>query len=85
MFAAEATGIALALDYYRHMDPVKHDVVFYSDSMSCLQATEGEDTKNPLICHIMNVLWALSDKAHVSASAGCQAIAASRPIRQWTS
>ena len=34
-FAAEATAITLALDYYRHMDPVKHDVVFYSDSMSC--------------------------------------------------
>ena len=61
-FAAEARAIALALDYYRHMDPVKHDVVFYSDLMSCLQAIEGEDTKNPLICHIMNVLWALSDK-----------------------
>ena len=29
IFAAEATAIALALDYYRHMDPVKQDVVFY--------------------------------------------------------
>ena len=36
--------------------------VFYSDSMSCLQAIEGEDIENPLICHIMNLLWALSDK-----------------------
>ena len=62
IFAAEATAITLALDYYRHMDPVQHDVVFYSDSMSCLQAIEGEDTENPLICHIMNLLWALSDK-----------------------
>ena len=62
IFAAEATTITLALDYYRHMDPVQHHVVFYSDSMSCLQAIEGEDTKNPLICHIMNLLWALSDK-----------------------
>ena len=62
VFAAEATAITLALDYYRHMDPVKHDVVFYSDSMSCLLAIEGEDTENPLICHIMNLLWALSDK-----------------------
>ena len=25
-------------------------------------AIEGEDTENPLICHIMNLLWALSDK-----------------------
>ena len=62
IFAAEATAIILALDYYRHMDPVKHSVVFYSDSMSCLQAIEGGDTENPLICHIMNLLWAQSDK-----------------------
>ena len=44
------------------MDPVQHDVAVYSDSMSCLQAIESEDTENPLICHIMNLLWALSDK-----------------------
>ena len=60
IFAAEATAINLALDYSSY--PVKHDVVFYSDSMFCLQAIEGEDRTNPLICHIMNVLWALSDK-----------------------
>ena len=30
--------------------------------MSCLQATESEDTENLLICHIMNLLWALSNK-----------------------
>ena len=30
--------------------------------MSCLQAIEGEDTENPFICHIMNLLWLLSDK-----------------------
>ena len=30
--------------------------------MSCLQAIEGEDTKKPFICHIMNLLWSLSDK-----------------------
>ena len=62
VFAAEATAITLALDYYRHMEPVRHDVVIYSDSMSCLQAIEGEDTENPLICYIMNLLWLLSDK-----------------------
>ena len=28
IFAAEAKTITLALDYYRHMDPVKHGVVF---------------------------------------------------------
>ena len=62
IFAAEATAISLALNYYQHMDPVHHDVVVYSDSMSCLQAIEGEDTENPFICHIMNLLWSLSDE-----------------------
>ena len=61
-FAAEATAITLALNCYQHMDPVQHNVVIYSDSMSCLQGIEGEDTNNPLICQIMNLLWALSDK-----------------------
>ena len=62
ILTAEATAITLAQNYYRHMDPVQHDVVIYSDSMSCLQAIEGEDIDNPLIGHIMNLLWALSDK-----------------------
>ena len=62
IFAAEATAISLALNYYQHMGPVHHDVVVYSDSMSCLQAIEGEDTENPFICHIMNLLRSLSDK-----------------------
>ena len=43
------------------MEPVPHDVVVYSDSMSCLQAIESEDTENPLICYIMKLLWLLSD------------------------
>ena len=62
IFAAEATAISLALNYYQHMGPVHHDVVVYSDSMSCLQAIEGEDTENHFICHIMSLLWSLSDK-----------------------
>ena len=62
IFAAEATAITLAPDYYQHMEPVRHDVVVYSDSMSSLQAIEGKDTENPLICYIMNLLWLLSDK-----------------------
>ena len=62
IFAAEATATTLALEYYRHIDPVQHDGVFYSDSMSCLQAIEGEITEIPLICHIMNLLLRLSDK-----------------------
>ena len=62
IFAAEATVITPALDYYQYMDPVQYDVVFYSDSLSCLQAIESEDTEKPLICNIMNLLWALCDK-----------------------
>ena len=62
IFAAEASAISPTLNYYQHMGPVHHDVVVYSDSMSCLQAIEGEDTENPFICHIMNLLWSLSDK-----------------------
>ena len=61
-FAAEATAITLALDYYRHMEPVRNYVVVYSDSISCLQAIEGEDTENPLIFYIMNLLGILNDK-----------------------
>ena len=34
--------------------------------MSCLQAIEGEDTENPFICHIMNLLWLLSDRGTCS-------------------
>ena len=62
IFATEATAITLALDYYQYMDPVQHDVVVYSGSMSCLHAIEGEDTEN-LIRRIMNLLLVLSDKA----------------------
>ena len=62
IFAAEATAITLALNYYRHMDPVQHNDIIYSYSLSCLQAIEGEDTDNPLICQIANLLWPMSDK-----------------------
>ena len=62
IFAAEATAISLALNYYQHIGPVHHGVVVYSDSMSCLQAIEGEDTENLFICHITSLLRLLSDK-----------------------
>ena len=48
------------MDDYWHMGHVKCDGVVKSDSMSCLQAIEGKDTKNHLSCHIMNLLWTLS-------------------------
>ena len=57
----EAAAISLTLNYYRHIGPV-HGVVVYSDSMSCLQAIEDEDTEIPLTCHIMNLFWLLSDR-----------------------
>ena len=55
-----------------HMGPVHHDLVVYSESISCLQAIECKDDENPFICHIMDLLWLLSDraKAHVFDSAG---------------
>ena len=62
IFSAEATAITLALDYYNAMPAVRHDVVIYSDSLSCLQAIQGEDTEHPLLCRIMNLLWKLNDK-----------------------
>ena len=84
IFAAEATAISLALNYYQHMGPVHHDVVVYSDSMSCLQAIEGEDTENPFICHIMNLLWSLSDLGTCFVSAGYQATVALTEMKEWT-
>ena len=62
IIAAEATAITLALNNHRHMESVQQDVIIYFDSMSCLQTIKGEDTDNPLIYDIMNLLWALSDK-----------------------
>ena len=62
IFSAEAIAIILALDYYNAMPAVRHDVVIYSDSLSCLQAIQGEDTEHPLLCRIMNLLWKLNDK-----------------------
>ena len=68
IFVAEATAITLALNYYRYMVPVQHDVV-YSDLMSHLQTIGDEDTENHFICHIMNLFCLLSNK-HTYGSAG---------------
>ena len=51
-----ATAVSMALNYYEHMGPAHHDVVVYFDSMSCLQAIEGEYTENRFICLIVNLL-----------------------------
>ena len=60
----ERVGAAAVINrhFQRHMGPVHRNVIVYSDSMSCLQAIEGEDTENPFICHIMNLLWLLNVK-----------------------
>ena len=62
IFAAGVTAITLALNCYRYIGPVHANVIIYSDSKPCLQAIECEDTENPFIRHIMNLLWLLSDK-----------------------
>ena len=77
IFAAEATATSLALNSYQHMGPVNHDVVVYSDSMSCLQAIEGEDTENPFICHIMNLLWS-EWQGHM-----CSFLLGTKPLWHW--
>ena len=76
IFAAEATAISLALNYYQHMGPIHHDVVVYSDSMSCLQAIEGEDTENLFICHIMNLL--IEWQGHT-----CSFLLGTKPLWHW--
>ena len=81
IFAAEVTAITLVLNYYRQMGPVQHDVVVYSDSISCLLAIEGKETENPFICHIMNLLWLLSNKG---TRVGYQATVASTEMKEWT-
>ena len=62
IFAAEAIAITLALNYYRYMGPVHHDIVVYS-WLNVLPAGDlgWRHSENPLICHIMNLLWLLSD------------------------
>ena len=49
LIAAGATAITMEVNYYWYMDPVHHDIVVYSDSTSCLQAIDGDDTENPRI------------------------------------
>ena len=60
--AVDTTAISLALNYYWYMGAVHHHVVVYFDSVSCLQAIEGDKTENPFICHIMDLLCLLNDK-----------------------
>ena len=81
IFAAEATAITLALNYYQYMDPVKHDIVVHSDSMSACRRLRAKilKTLSSAISWTSSGHWAT--KALVSASAWCQAIGASRVTR----
>ena len=84
IFAAEATAISLALNYYRLMGPVYHDVVVYSDSMSCLQAMRMKTTRTLLFV----ISWTCSGywvtRADMSVSARYQATVALREMKKWT-
>ena len=84
ILAAKATAISLALNYYQQMGPVHNDVVVYSDSVSCLQAIEGEVTENHIICHKVSLLWLLVTRAHVFLYAGYRATVALREEKEWT-
>ena len=60
IFAAEATAISLALNYYQHMGPVHHDVVV--DSMSFCRQLRVKIPRTLFICLVINLLWSLNDK-----------------------
>ena len=53
---------SLVWNYNRHMGLLWHELIVHSDSMSCLQAIKGENTRNLLIYRIMNLLWVLGEK-----------------------
>ena len=84
IFAPEATVISLALNYYQQIGPVHQNVVVYSDSMPCLQAIEGENTRTLLFV----ISWTCSGywvtKTHMFISAGYQATVALREIEELT-
>ena len=69
---AETIAITLTLNYYRHIDTEKGNVVVYCDSMSSLQFN--------LPYHIPPLGYRLT-KALVPTSAWCQAIVALRIMR----
>ena len=74
MARSYGTHVSIYLTHY--MGPVHHDVVVYSDSMSCLQAIEGEDTENPFISHIMNLI--IEWQGHT-----CSFLLSTKPLWHW--
>lgn len=62
VFSAEATAIMLALEYYATQPALNHDVIIYSDSMSCLQDIESEESNHPLTCRLVDLLHRVYDR-----------------------
>ena len=76
IFAAEATAISLALNYYQHMGPVHHDVVVYSDSSLVCRQLRVKTPRTILFA----ISWTCSGhwvtRAQMFVSAGYQATVA---------
>ena len=53
----------MSVKWHRNMvKSIAHPFWECTRSVVVIQPIEGEDTENPLICHIMNLFWSLSDK-----------------------
>ena len=84
IFAAEATVITLALDYYEHMEPVRHDVVVYSlTQCHACKRLRGKilRTLSSAISWTSCSYWMI--KAHMFVSVGYQATVALREMKSW--
>ena len=55
VYTAEAFAIQKALQFISN-DPIQSNAVIFTDSLSCLQAIQGYETRNPVICDILNLL-----------------------------
>ena len=77
IFAAEATAISRALNYYQHMDPVHHDVVVYSDSMSFFCKQLRVKTPRTLLVAISPAL-VIEWQGHK-----CSFLLGTKPLRHW--
>ena len=78
IFAAEATTISLALNYYQHMGPVHHNVVVYSDSMSCLQAIGGWRHREPFYLPYHEPALGIEWQGHT-----CSFLLVTKPLWHW--
>ena len=60
IYTVEATDIILALDYYRHVGPVRYDIVVYIDLISCYNDWRGIYWEASYL--LTNPLWLLGNK-----------------------